>query len=217
MTKFLEPQCPTLDRRRTPEVLGGLLVGGSLLPQGPSRTPSQHAQPPALQYLEWMPSTNGPPRPFSWSTSWRSFSISSDRRPCARQTRGGGGTREGRRGERGTERTAELGRSRRMYCKVQSQGPPARLTDDTKRRGPTGKGAERSAVGRQRGRAGRGSVLGKDSTGIGLLSPHHHTNAWQWRLGSRGAPGARPDLTDIAEAGTVPNPPRITRLLPYQV
>lgn len=102
-----------------PEVLGGLLVGGSLL-LGVHQDPTQ---PPVLQYLEWMPSTNGPPRPFSWSTSWRSFSISSDRRPCARQTRCGVGVREGQRGERGTKRMAELGRSSRRHCKVQSQGP----------------------------------------------------------------------------------------------
>lgn len=109
------------------------LVGRSFPPQSPSRTPSSHAQPPVLQYLEWTPSTNGPPRPFSWSTSWRSFSISSDRRPCARQTQVGVGTREGQRRERGTKRTAELGRSRRTHHKVQSQGPQARPTDDTKR------------------------------------------------------------------------------------
>lgn len=45
----------------------------------------------------------------------------------------GVGAREGKREERRTKRTAELGRSRRMHCKVQSQGPKAKPTDDTKR------------------------------------------------------------------------------------
>lgn len=133
LTNFSELQCPTLNRRRTLRSWAVFWWGEGLLLQGPSRTPSQHAPPPTLQYLEWMPSTNGPPRPFSWSTSWRSFSISSDRRPCARQTQGGVGAREGQRGEsgsqRGTKRTAESGKSRRMLCKVQSQGPQARTTD----------------------------------------------------------------------------------------
>lgn len=80
--------------------------------------PSGSIQDPVLahqgpQYLEWGPSTNGPPRPFSWSTSWRSFSISSDRRPCARQTQEGNEGREG-------HRIAVLGGSRTQSCQEQS-------------------------------------------------------------------------------------------------
>lgn len=100
-TKFSKPQCPTLNVSRTLRswaVFWWEEVSSPRAHLGLSRTPSQHTEPPELQYLEWMPSTNGPPRPFSWSTSWRSFSISSDRRPCARQSHGGG------RGEGGEER-----------------------------------------------------------------------------------------------------------------
>lgn len=80
-------------------MLGRPSVQGRLSPQGLPRTPSALLASCAL-YLAWLPSTSSPPRPFSWSTSWRSFSISSDRRPCARQTGAGGGGRA----QGGTER-----------------------------------------------------------------------------------------------------------------
>lgn len=103
-------------------------MGGSLL-LGVHQDPTQS---PVLQYLEWMPSTNGPPRPFSWSTSWRSFSISSDRRPCARQTRGweegAGRDREGREGQRGWQSWGKAAEGT-AKCKARAQ---ARPTDHTK-------------------------------------------------------------------------------------
>lgn len=43
------------------------------------------------------------------------------------------GAREGKKGDKRTQRTAELGRSRRMHCKVQTQGPKAKTIDDTRR------------------------------------------------------------------------------------
>lgn len=49
-----------------------------------------------------------------------------------RHTVGVGG-REGKKWDKRTQRTAELGRRRRMHYKVQTQGPMTKTTDDIRR------------------------------------------------------------------------------------
>lgn len=85
-------------------MLGHPSVGEALSSGSTQDPPARPA--PRAPYLAWLPSTSSPPRPFSWSTSWRSFSISSDRRPCATRT-GGGRGREGGAGQRGQQSWGE--------------------------------------------------------------------------------------------------------------
>lgn len=85
-------------------MLGHPSVGEALSSGSTQDPPARPA--PRAPYLAWLPSTSSPPRPFSWSTSWRSFSISSDRRPCATRT-GGGRGREGGEGQRGQQSWGE--------------------------------------------------------------------------------------------------------------
>lgn len=141
--------------------------------------PAQAHQPPTLRYLEWTPSPGGPPRPFSWSTSWRSFSTSSDSRPCARQT----GVQEvgaETEGQRGQQSWGEAGRPAKSKARGPRSGP--RITSKQLR------SSCRVGRGQAKGRA-RGRVrLGKDSPGAGLQGPHQHT--WPGaRGGAQRGPG----------------------------
>lgn len=133
-------------------MLGHPSVGEALSSGSTQDPPARPA--PCAPYLAWLPSTSSPPRPFSWSTSWRSFSISSDRRPCATRT-GGGQGREGER-DKGDSRVGE-----KQKNALQSPRPDP---DHTERRGPTG--SEQVSSGRGAG----GSVWGQ-TLPEGLLSP----------------------------------------------
>lgn len=91
------------------------------------------------------------------------------------------GAREGQRGEsgsqRGAKRRTELGKSRRMHCKVQRQRPQARATDDTEEKRCDWKMSTRLTQGPgqkwtlPREESRNGPCLEKSSTG--QLTPHH--------------------------------------------
>lgn len=134
--------------------------GRKCLSSGSTHDPSQHVQPPVLQYLEWTPSANGPPRPFSWSTSWRSFSISSDRRPCARQTQVGVAARCGREGRGGQRRHQSRGEAEECPAKSKARDP-SRATDFTRRDEVQLKSDHKGSSGRAGGGRGEGCVWGR--------------------------------------------------------
>lgn len=218
LTKFWEPQCPTLNRRRTlrswavfwREEVSFLRVHLGPHPSTPSlpRSSTWSGRHPQTAPLD--PSA-GPPLGAASQSLQTGGPVPG--RPGVGVGPGRG--REGREGQRGQQ---SWGEAEECTAKSKARDPrpgPQMIPREEIQ-------LESEQKGRQRAGRGAGPGEGLSRSGFYRTRPAEPSPPWQWRLGSRGAWGTRPDLTDMAEPGPVTSSrnhrtPASPALRPHQI
>lgn len=97
---------------------------------------------------------------------------------------GPGKGREGREGQRGQQ---SWGEAEERTTKFKARGPRPGPQMTPKEKQSNWKVSRRVSSRQAEGQGQKRDLSGEGLYQIGLLGPHHHTNAWQTRLGSRRA------------------------------